>query len=291
MVPFPVSESLLCYFVASLARQGLAPATIKTYLAGVRHAQIMRGFEEPRQHSTLPRLHLLQAGVKRVRFQQGTPQSRQRLPILPSHLRQIRMVWGISPAPDALMLWAAVTLTFFGFFRSGEVTVPSVTAFNPTVHLCWGNVSVDSQVAPTTLKVHLKVSKCDQFGRGINVFIGHTEDDLCPVVAVLNYIAQRGDQPGPFFRFSDHTPLTKARFVTKVREALTSAGVDCSGYSGHSFRIGAATTAARAGVADSVIQTLGRWTSAAFLGYIRTPQEELARITRVLARTDNLTRR
>ena len=59
--PFPVSESILCYFVASLARQGLTPATIRTYLAEVRHAQIMRGFEEPRQHSTLPRLHLLQA--------------------------------------------------------------------------------------------------------------------------------------------------------------------------------------------------------------------------------------
>ena len=126
---------------------------------------------------------------------------------------------------------------------------------------------------------------------GINVFIGHTEDDLCPVVAVLNYIAQSDDQPGLFVRFSDHTPLTKAHFVTKVQEALTSAGVDCSSYSRHSFRIGAATTAARAGVADSVIQTLGRWTSAAFLGYIRTPQEELARITRVLARTDNLARR
>ena len=74
--PFPVSESLLCYFVASLARQGLTPATIRTYLAGVRHAQIMRGFEEPRQHSTLPRLHLLQAGVKRVRCQQGTHQGK-----------------------------------------------------------------------------------------------------------------------------------------------------------------------------------------------------------------------
>ena len=94
---------------------------------------------------------------------------------------------------------------------------------------------MDSQVAPTMLKVHLKVSKCNQFGRGINVFIGHTEDDLYPVVAVLNYIAQRGDQPGPFFRFSDHTPLTKARFITKVREAPTSAGVDCSSYSRHSF--------------------------------------------------------
>ena len=114
--PFPVSESLLCYFMASLARQGLTPATIRTYLAGVRHAQIMRGFEEPRQHSTLPRLHLLQAGVKRVRCQQGTHQARQRLPILPNYLRQIRAIWGASPDPDARMLWAAVTLTFFGVF-------------------------------------------------------------------------------------------------------------------------------------------------------------------------------
>ena len=67
---------------------------------------------------------------------------------------------------------------------------------------------------------------------------GRCSDDLCPVVAVLNYIAQRGDQPRPFFHFSDHTPLTKAHFITKVQEALTSAGVDCSSYSGHSFRIG-----------------------------------------------------
>ena len=136
------------------------------------------------------------------------------------------------------------------------------------------------------IKVHLKVSKCDQFSRGVNVFVGHTEDDLCPVVAVLNYIAQRGEQPGPFFRFSDHTPLTKPHFITKVRETLAAAGVDCSSYSGHSFRIGVATTVAQPGVADSVIQALGGWTSAAFLGYIRTPWEQLARVARVLARTD-----
>ena len=36
--PLPASESLLCYFVVELARQGLAPGTIKTYLAAVRHA-------------------------------------------------------------------------------------------------------------------------------------------------------------------------------------------------------------------------------------------------------------
>ena len=51
--PIPVSESLLCYFVASLARQGLAPTPIRTYLAVVGHAQIMRGFQESRQSSSL----------------------------------------------------------------------------------------------------------------------------------------------------------------------------------------------------------------------------------------------
>ena len=131
--PFPVSESLLCYFVASLARQGLTPAMIRTYLAGVRHAQIMRGFEEPRQHLTLSRLHLLQAGVKWVRCQQGTHQARQRLPILPNHLRQIRAIWGASPDPDAHMLWAAVTLMFFGFFFVlGRSQFPQFQHFPPT---------------------------------------------------------------------------------------------------------------------------------------------------------------
>ena len=47
-VSFPVSETLLCYFVTSLARDGVAPATIRTYLAAVRHAQIIRGCPEPR---------------------------------------------------------------------------------------------------------------------------------------------------------------------------------------------------------------------------------------------------
>ena len=118
------------------------------------------------------------------------------------------------------------------------------------------------------------------------MFIGRTEDELCPVVAVLNYIVQRGEQPGPFFHFGDRTPLTKARFTAKVHDALAAVGVECTSYSKHSFRIGAATTAARAGVADSVIQALGTWSSTAFLGYIRTPREQLAGVARVLARTN-----
>jgi len=64
--------------------------------------------------------------------------------------------------------------------------------------------------------------------------------------------------------------------VCEVWSALESAGVDQSKYCGHSFRIGAATTAAKNGMEDAVIKTLGRWRSLAYLEYVRIPQYQLA---------------
>ncbi len=61
--------------------------------------------------------------------------------------------------------------------------------------------------------------------------------------------------------------LSRGRFVSHIRDALKRLGLDSSVYSGHSFRIGAATTAAERGIPDSTIQALGRWKSAAFLRY------------------------
>ena len=55
--------------------------------------------------------------------------------------------------------------------------------------------------------------------------------------------------------------------MAKVRDALAAAGVDEGNYCGHSFRIGAATTAAKRGVEDSVIKTLGRWESTAYFQF------------------------
>ena len=60
--PFPVSESLLCYFSTYLACQKLSAQTIKTYLAGVRYMQISLGLPEPNEFSSFPRLHKVQLG-------------------------------------------------------------------------------------------------------------------------------------------------------------------------------------------------------------------------------------
>ena len=153
----------------------------------------------------------------------------------------------------------------------------------PAAHLAWGDVSSDNDHHPSVIRFFLKRSKTDQFGQGAAVYVGTTGSDLCPVAAILRYVAIRGDGQGPFFRFVDGSPLTKARFVARVRDALTRAGYACQDYAGHSFRIGAATTAAAAGIPDSTIQALGRWSSAAFLRYIRTPRDRLAQLSASLA--------
>ena len=77
--------------------------------------------------------------------------------------------------------------------------------------------------------------------------------------------------------------LLKKQFITGVRQALSAAGLDPSHQSGHSFRIGAATMAAAAGIPNHLIKTLGRWESSAYLLYVRTPRESLAAVSARLA--------
>ena len=107
------------------------------------------------------------------------------------------------------MLWAAASLCFFGFFRSGELTVPTEAGYDPDTHLSFEDVSVDSLSNPQSLQVHLKASKTDPFRTGVKVFVGRTNCPLCPVAAVLCYMAQRGAAAGPLFQFTDKKPLTR----------------------------------------------------------------------------------
>ena len=230
----------------------------------------------------MPLLKRVQAGIRRVRMQSGR-QSRVRLPITASILAQMRTALEASSHPHKVALWAIACTAFFGFFRLGELLPTSVRSFSPATDLAWGNIALDNRENPTMVRVHLKKSKCDQFGRGVDVFMGRTHTPLCPVAAILSFMAIRGDQQGPFFLDAQHQTITKAWFVEQIRTILDLMGLPQNQYAGHSFCIGAATTAAVAGVEDSTIQTLGRWHSSAFLQYIRTPKEQLAKLSAIMA--------
>ena len=279
--PFPVSENNLCQFVAQLAHKGISHQSIKGYLSAIRHQQISLDHPNP-YICKMPKLEQVIKGIKGIQTKQGsTP--RTRLPITPTILLKLREFWELNARSfDHIMLWAAACLCFFGFLRCGEITVPSTTSYDPGAHLSVGDIAVDNLTAPQAIQVHIKASKTDPFRQGIYIYVGRTDTNLCPVAAIISYIQARGQTPGPLFRFASGQPLTRDSFVKRVREGLQAAGINAAHYAGHSFRIGAATTAAAQGVEDSLIKTLGRWESSAYLLYIRIPRDRLTQISKQL---------
>ena len=123
-----------------------------------------------------------------------------------------------------------------------------------------------------------------QARQGCTLVVGSMGDRLCPVAAVLGFMAVAGRRQGPLFQYASGKPLTQAGFVVEVKAALERGGVCSDGFSGHSFRIGAATAAAEAGVGDAVIQLLGRWKSDAYKGYVQPERVRLAGIPRQMAK-------
>ena len=107
-------------------------------------------------------------------------------------------------------------------------------------------------------------------------------DTSTPVAAVLDYLARRPNTQGPLFILENGAPLSRTYLVQAVRETLVNAGVSTTGYSGHSFRVGAASAVASAGLPDSTIQSFGHWKSSAFLSYIRVPVKHLISVSQLM---------
>ena len=149
------------------------------------------------------------------------------------------------------MLWVACCLGFFGFLHAGEFTANS--PFDPNIHLGVSDVQADTLQDPTCFQNHIKCSKTDPFWVGCYIYVRRGSDVVCPVVAMGNFLAVRGPSPGPLFCFGDGCPLTRQLLSSTVQSLLHSTGFS-GDYSGHNFRIGAATTAASRGLPDHLIK-------------------------------------
>ena len=274
--PCPTDEWTLCLFATFLANT-VQHSTIKVYLSAVRSLHIEQGFADPLVDCL--RLQRVLRGIKRT---QGDTSS-LRLPVTDDIMMVIFRALDLS-LPDHCMFWAACNLAYFGFLRSAEFTVPNLASFSPSIHLGLADVAIDSLSSPSCLRLRIKASKTDPFRKGYFLHIGRGEFPLCAIRSLLSYLTLRGDAPGPLFLFRDRRPLSRALLTLWLRDILSSAGIQ-GNFSSHSFRIGAATVATRNGIPDHQIQALGRWTSSAYLSYIRTPAESLSQLSMQLSRS------
>lgn len=263
--PIPASELTLLRFMASMSKTCKA-SSMRVYLSAVRALHIQVGFPDPLVGCS--RIPLVIRGLRRSKSGSCNP----KVPITLLVLYAIRSQLNLA-SHDDIMLWAACCVAFFGFLRASEFTVPP-HGFLANKHLSLKDISVDKQPIPDNVFMQLKYSKTDQFGKGANIVLARTDTDVCPVSALMSYLHVRGPTPGPLFLLLNGMPLTKSRLNTRLQHILKQCGWP-GVFTLHSFRVGAATTAASLGFPDYLIQALGRWTSDAYKVYIKLPQERL----------------
>ncbi len=158
------------------------------------------------------------------------------------------------------MLWAALLTAFFGFLRSSELLALQHS---------------DVTRSPGQYSLSICQSKTDPFRQGAVVTIQASGDSsLCAVSALDHFLASTPHRQGPLFRFQSGATLNKALLNRLIHLMADRSGLSSKHYTSHSFRIGAASTAAAAGIPDWSIQALGRWSNDCYRRYIRlTPVE------------------
>ena len=270
--PIPVTEQNLIYFCTHSADKKIKHGTILVYLTAINYFCQTTGF--PFNTTGMNRLYHLLRGIRRTQGNSLTRPRRQ--PITLNHLTSLRYYLFIHYRSDHLMLWCASTMAFFGLLRSSEYCAPGPsTLTDSTLMIQDVHLSDHSEY----LSIQIKASKTDPFRKGITINLFKINSPFCPVDAAVAFMDSRRHSSGPFFQFCDGTYLTR----TAVASILRNAFYPSVTINTHSFRIGGASAAASAGLPDSVVQTLGRWSSDCFRRYIRTNAQDLRRYHQSMA--------
>uniref|UniRef100_A0ABM5EUS7 Integrase/recombinase xerD homolog n=1 Tax=Pogona vitticeps TaxID=103695 RepID=A0ABM5EUS7_9SAUR len=256
--PAPVEH--IQQFIVELHWRGLTPGTIRGKLAALSFYAKANGIGDA---SSDFRIRKMLEGWSRERGRRKD----ERTPISPAILSRICDCWGAlcRDKYEESLFRAAALLAFFGAMRISELVALGRNDVSRRA-LQLEDVAVwDGQV-----RVRLRSSKTDQYGKGNMVILGQcTLENICPVRAMKEFGIRRGTDRGYFFQHKNGSPLTKYQFWALTDMALESLGIKNMRFGTHSFRIGAASTAAALGYDVEKIKRLGRWSSTCFRKYIR----------------------
>ncbi|KAM8960765.1 uncharacterized protein RCH25_036532 [Pelodytes ibericus] len=157
----------------------------------------------------------------------------------------------------------AFSLAFFGALRIGELV-------SPATRVAGGLLAADMVREPGFLRFVIRRSKTDMLGKGTWVTLREVPGStVCPVSCFDQFCSGRPVGSLSLLVHADSSSLSRFQFIQVFRLAVEALGLPGSEFGGHSFRIGAASEAARLGYAERAIKQIGRWESRRFLSYVR----------------------
>ena len=258
-VSLPASSQLLISFINFLFENNYSHSTVITYLSAIAYEHKIRGFPSPADSFIVQNVL---KGFKRIKG----PARDTRCPITPQLLSEIV---NVLPAVcfdvyESTLFTAVFCTTFFAFLRVCEVTANNQHEMGYALRL--------SDVLPgdNSIKITIRKSKTDRIGRHTSLVLTRfNNENICPVLSLSKYLNVRPKSLTPIlFCHQDSSPLTRYQFSSVLKKALSHLAIQ-GRFTSHSFRIGAASTAARNGVPHDQIMQWGRWSSHAYMSYIR----------------------
>ena len=273
--PKPITLEKVTLFIAYAGTQGLAASTIEVYLAGLFRLLADPTHSVPTFHT--PYTNLIIRGIRRV----NAARTHSQIWLLITTGIMLKIKASLAQEPHSFenrLVWAAACMGFFGFLRCSEFMAPDNAPFDPRVHLC----VADLHYIHSDLHHHRgphQGLKDEPAPYRYNNRPGGYQSRALPCRRNLGLPSSSG----ALFMNGDEIPMHRRQFVSKIQHALHLAGVNERHFNGHSFRIGAATSASQAGVPETTIKLLGRWSSMAYQQYIRPSLPELAAVSREIA--------
>ena len=295
MGQFPVNEDDVLTFVAWLLHKGNCSSTISAYLSGIRAAHLEKGLNPPLIRSDRVNT-VLNGGKKRDNTEKKLGTKKSRIPITPTSLKLWKAELSSSDMSyhDKRLFWAVSAILYFGCLRPGELLCRNHNSFDPVNSMLQKDVTIKSTTIngekADIIQIYLASEKRDPTGKGRLLDIYESGSVLCPVKALKKFIdiSTQTDPKKPAFRLASGKNLTTNLFNKKLKEGLGKHLNTETGFvSGHSFRIGITSLVAQLGYSEDQIKALGRWSSQAYLTYLRLPQTRRQEIARSLQGATN----
>lgn len=247
--------------------------SVLSYLSGIRSAQLDRGITWPDTSSWHKFRRVLRFLKKKYGCElTATP----RRPITVAVLVAIKRTLDLA-LPDDRMFFAASCMAVFCFWRGSEFLHEK--KHDTDQQLLFRRMSWAGSGRNTACIVQLLRTKTKWWRRDVTTSAVRTGGEACPVQAMSDYIARstRAFTASSFlFALENGDPLSRQWMMARTTRALRAAGILDDRYRSFSWRGGGALSARRAGLSDSVIKLLGRWTSNAFMFYLPVEHAELS---------------
>ena len=269
--------------------------TVEKYFSGLRMLHLEEGFNPPCLRSNLVK-HILTGAKKMDAERERLEGKAERLAVDVEIMRLLKQAikckqqWSIA---KKRLVWCICCLAFNGSFRIHELLSREEETFDPTQTLLVRDVKeLEVTVGGEdmmVIQVHLKAPKEQKLSEGVKVEVFPCpESDFCPLRALRKWkkvscVKQNRGQV--LFRKEDGRSYTGRQFNEDLKKLLSKHMDYKKGkILAHSFRSGLASCMAKLGYTDQEIQSMGRWSSQAFLTYVSTARLKRSRMALEMSR-------